>query len=213
MLSKPLQKESCHPMNVQQRKRSYRFLASAFSYPTPELVQTLPAEMAEIASRLGIDGADGEAAAAPQALEEAYTRLFIARLGGVPAPPYGSVYLDDGTLMGPSTQQVLACYEAAGLAFEATGEPPDFLATELEFLYYLVGQEEQALARRDLAAAKTQTRRQREFLERWLQSWLEPFAARVAADGEAGLYGRLVELLVRFVEREVDWLKRLPESS
>ena len=78
-------------------------------------------------------------------LEEAYVRLFINAMGGVAAPLYHSCYSDlkgTGTkdsLMGESAVHMKKCFESKGLSLpDNLNEPPDHLAIELEYLYFLL---------------------------------------------------------------------------
>jgi putative dimethyl sulfoxide reductase chaperone len=129
-------------LHVSERKRLYAFFARIFSYPDQELTAKLrQSEAAEAGRLLPAAPAPPALDASTVELETAYTDLFINRLGGAPAPPYGSVYLErDERLMGQTTLHVAEAYRSEGLSLEGSGEPPDFLPTELEFLYYLVEQ-------------------------------------------------------------------------
>lgn len=202
-------------LHVSERKQLYRFLAGLFAYPDPELVAALArGEAAEAARLTGIDDTPPRLPNdEPLAdLEAGFTDLFINRLGGVPAPPYGSIYLEQaGILMGPSTLKVLDAYRREGLSLEGSGEPPDYLATELEFLYYLVGQEEEALQERQVETARDFSLKQRAFVSELLMSWLPVFCRRLeAAPGGHPLYLWGGKLLRRFGELEEEWLARLP---
>lgn len=75
-------------------------------------------------------------------LEECYVRLFINSQDGITAPLYASCYtgLDQG-LMGKPAIKMRALFESKGLNLdEGIGEPPDHLAIELEYLYFLLNQ-------------------------------------------------------------------------
>jgi len=202
-------------LHVSERKQLYRFLAGLFAYPDPELVAALArGEGMEAARLTGINDTpptlpDDEPLAD---LEAGFTDLFINRLGGVPAPPYGSIYLEQaGILMGASTLKVLDAYRREGLSLEGSGEPPDYLATELEFLYYLVGQEEEALQERQVETARDFSLKQRAFLSELLMPWLPVFCRRLeTAPGGHPLYRWGGRLLRRFGELEEQRLERLP---
>jgi len=200
-------------LHIAQRQELYRNLATLFSYPDAGLVKLLGrAEAWAAAARLNLPKPSACTQVALMELEEAYTALFDAGLGGAVAPPYGSVYLDEaGQLMGPSTLKVEACFAEAGLRLEGTVEPADFLPTELEFLYYLVDREVRCLAERNMAAAQEQTGRQREFLETWLLPWLPKFVARIEARPLHPVYLWGAQLLLAFVRGELEWLKKLPK--
>jgi len=197
-------------LHVRQRLQTYRFFASLFRYPEVALLQEIDSEkIAEIASWLQC--ASHEFAVEERLLEtlqENYTGLFVARPGGVPAPLYGSVYLDDGQLMGESTLQVADHYRARGLSIGDDGEPPDFLSTELEYLYYLVEQEVEGLALRQLDKVREMTGAQQDFISNLLLPWLEPFTGRLQVQG-AGLWSWGASALLAFIRQESAWLGRL----
>jgi TorA maturation chaperone TorD len=197
-------------LHVSERKQLYAFLAALFSYPDQDLAAVLEkgegVKMARLLAGVPLPPASEQPLVE---LETAYTDLFINRLGGAPAPPYGSVYLErDRRLMGQSTLQVAEAYRSVGLALEGCGEPPDFLPTELEFLYFLVEQEEQALGRRNLAEARAAVARQASFCRDLLHPWVPVFCERIQADGKAtALYLWGAELLRRFCQEERKWLE------
>ncbi|MGQ9748842.1 TorD/DmsD family molecular chaperone [Desulfosoma sp.] len=68
-----------------------------------------------------------------------YTRLFVARWGGVPAPLYASWYLDRESYAGNAMEAALSFFQRWGVMWQETAlkEPPDHLAVELEFLEIL----------------------------------------------------------------------------
>lgn len=68
------------------------------------------------------------------------TRLF----GGIredygPPPPYESIYLNENTLMGPATKEVMEVYRNSNVytGWQHSSNLPDFLGTELEYLTIL----------------------------------------------------------------------------
>lgn len=74
-------------------------------------------------------------------LQKEYTRLFVTSMGSkIPAPPYGSIYLDSGKcIWGESTREVVKLYAQAGLRIsEDFKDLPDHFAAELEFMFYLL---------------------------------------------------------------------------
>lgn len=199
-------------LHVSERKKLYAFLARLFSYPDRELAVALQSdEAAEMARLLPEVPAPPVPGSSTVELEVAYTDLFINRLGGTPAPPYGSVYLErDERLMGQTTLHVAEAYRSEGLSLEGSGEPPDFLPTELEFLYYLVEQEEQALSRRDLAAARTAVEHQASFCCTLFHPWVHLFCRRIEQEaGSHPLYRWGAQLLDGFCLQEQEWLERV----
>jgi TorA maturation chaperone TorD len=199
-------------LHVNQRQQLYRFFAGLFANPGPELQQDLlRGDVATISALLEVEIPPGiEREYSTEELSELYTGLFIARMGGVPAPLYGSVYLDDGLLMGVSTGRVSEKYREQGLVFDDVTEPADFLATELEFLYFLVGKEEEGFKQRDLTAAKAATTTQLDFLDNELLPWLAPFTERLEKLEDKTLYHWGATALLTFCRQEQAWLSRLP---
>lgn len=91
------------------------------------------------------------ALAAPiEQLVAEWMRLFEGP-GRIPAPLFGSFYLDDGLLMGPSSIAVAAEYRRHEIQPRTGGTPPDHLAFELGFLGMLTAQDG-ASARAERAA-------------------------------------------------------------
>lgn len=198
-------------LHVSERKRLYSFIARLFSYPDAELLAALQDDDAALAARVLGEPPPDSGKVTVRDLEVAYTDLFINRLGGAPAPPYGSVYLEEGgQLMGQTSLHAGEAYRAEGLSLGGSGEPPDFLSTELEFLYYLVTKEEDALGRKDIAAAREALRRQADFCRALLHPWIPLFCRKLAEDEEGHPFylwgGRLLE---EFCRLENDWLERL----
>lgn len=187
-----------------QRQDMYRFFARIFSYPDSSLIEDLPVEVAATAEHLSEIAPQLYPLPELTELEVGYTGLFISRHGGVPAPPYGSVYLEEANqLMGQTTLCVLQAYEGEGLNHEEGGEPPDFIATEMEFLYYLIGKEMDALSRDDLEAAHAFRQKQIDFCHTLLQPWIKQFCLRISeTDGAIPLYSWSAEMLMVFCRHE-----------
>lgn len=201
-------------LHVSERKDIYALLIALFSYPDEELLAALDRGDAARVAGLLPDCPGPPPLQGPerlQALQVAFTDLFINRLGGAPAPPYGSIYIEEeGRLMGTSTLLVGEAYRGEGLAVEGSPEPPDYLATELEFLYYLVDQEQEALRQGDLEVSRSAVRKQADFCRALLHPWVPEFCRRIGDDqGGHPLYRWGAELLERFCRMEGDWLERL----
>jgi len=201
-------------LNVSERKQLYSFFVTLFSYPDEDLPAALErGDGVRAAGLLSLTPAPPELAVGAQVeeLQAAFTDLFINRLGGAPAPPYGSVYLESGErLMGTSTLCVAEAYRGEGLSVDGSAEPPDYLPTELEFLYFLVEGEEEALRLGDLDGARSFVGKQADFCRALLHPWLPEFCRRIREDrGAHPLYAWGAGLLERFRESESDWLERL----
>jgi TorA maturation chaperone TorD len=187
-------------LTLTEHKDLCSLLVQLFSYPDVELSKRLaePAT-ALLAARLAVPPLSG-LETDWTTLEPAYTSLFINRLGGVPAPPYGSIYLDnDGQMMGPSALRVVQSYQNAGLVIDSP-EPPDFLATELEFLYFLADREASGT---EAAVARLH----RQFFDELFSPWIAPFCQRLTAADPHPFYAWAATLLLAFCRQEKDRLR------
>lgn len=111
----------------------------------------------------------------------AYTRLFIGP-GHVPAPPYGSVYLESaGRVAGVSTIDVDRCYAEAGLGVASDeAELPDHAAIELEFSAHQLDHAADLTATGQVAEAESVLLRHAAFEQKLMLSWLPALGARMA---------------------------------
>jgi putative dimethyl sulfoxide reductase chaperone len=123
-----------------------------------------------------------------------YAKLFVGPFG-VPAPPYGSVYLEgERRVMGGSTIHVRETYREAGLDIsEDCCEAPDHIAVELEFMHFLAFKEGEATGRGDREGALRYANMQEEFLERHLGAWVSQFTDLIKAHAETEFYRGLAE--------------------
>ncbi|MDA8394825.1 MAG: molecular chaperone TorD family protein [Candidatus Dormibacteraeota bacterium] len=106
--------------------------------PDPELVGRL----GEIARAQPFWQLCAQAVAAEpiEGLADEWMRLFEGP-GRIPAPLFGSFYLDNGLLMGRSSIAVAAEYRRHGVQPRTGGTPPDHLAFELGFLGMLTAED------------------------------------------------------------------------
>lgn len=198
-------------LNSTDRKNCYQILAALFNYPEQELLENLSPCLDELSTLL-------ELPITPELnkdisltdLEVAYTGLFINRLGGAPAPPYGSIYLEaEGQLMGASCLRVAEYYQGEGLNMDGSDEPADFLPTELEFLYYLAAEEEAAEDRQEELAASNLRQKQVTFGQELLHPWLTIFCKRIKkSDDGHPLYTWAADALNRFSALELNQAKQ-----
>ncbi|MBI5076736.1 MAG: molecular chaperone TorD family protein [Nitrospirae bacterium] len=129
-----------------------------------------------------------------------YAKLFVGP-NELLAPPFGSVYLDgERKVMGDSTMEVIKMYEAHGLSMDREfGNLPDHITVELEFMYYLIYREIEALEKSDIAAALSHIKAQELFLSRFLRPWIEPFCNNLRAGADSGYYRSLADCTLSFV--------------
>lgn len=190
------------------REDIYRLLAACYYSPTPAfLEERCCANLAElllpVAPETAAFAAEAAALAADESAEELsveHARLFIGPFQLV-APPYGSYYLEQRTVMGDSTESVADFYAGSGLQLaEDFHDLADHITAELEFMSFLAFNERQA----EQAANGEEARRfaglQREFLERFLLPWVEPFTSAVVTDADSPFYCAVARCTNAFVQ-------------
>lgn len=191
-----------------------RGLARAFAYPDAEWVASLldgrwtaalteviePLRIKAKRTRQAINALPQQPASALRALEVEYTRLFISAIPRVPAPPYASAYVAQGTLMGEPAEAAAEAYRRAGLKLGADCDVlPDHVAVELEFLAWLGEQSAAA----DEAGDETQRRmhldEQHRFLHDHVQRWMPEFCLRVKRAARVDFYRESARIAERLV--------------
>lgn len=207
------------------REGTYRLLSQALLYPERERVCDLATAAQEL---LRDDEAVAQFAFYPlwrrlcltlmaqeqqpaAGIQNNFVRLFSAGPGGVPCPPYESVYRGtSGRPTGRLLAEVEAAYAVAGLAAApGLGELPDHISIELEFMAILCGEEADAWEREALSAASKALKRQRGFLRRHLGGWLPAFAWQVARADSDGFYATVTSCAGAFVAYDADLVEAL----
>jgi len=202
-----------------QRKGTYHLLALAFRSPTPQLLSTLTADEAvdlwwaalallshpvPAAGSLYLrpflaEARTKELASMANDLLVEYCRLFMGPYS-LPCAPYGSVYLDGGRVMGPSTVDAVLRYRQTGLQTATVwSEPPDHIAVELEFLVHLSAKYCAAADSRKWEEAHQLLNVQRGFLRDHLGRWGPSFAERLSSAASCHLYRFLGEFLAAWL--------------
>ena len=140
-----------------------------------------------------------------ESLKIDYSKLFVGPYGLL-APPYGSVYLEDTRrVMGNSTMDVRNTYREEGLDI-GLKEAPDHITIELEFMYFLIHKEVEAIRISDSVTAAGYLKKQRVFLETHLGAWVSEFANNVEANAQTSFYKNLARLTKSFVEEDLESL-------
>lgn len=188
-----------------------RFLSACYYEPAPEFAQEkLFDSMLIAASRVDPGLATcarklGEAFAAQnlQTLLVDYTRLFLGP-GQALAKPYGSSWLDTPVQADDNPPPaVLDLYAQAGFEIDQEfADLPDHVAVELEFLYLLIFNRNQASLTGELDALSATVLLQQRFLSEHLGAWIGPFAAAVTAGADTAFYRELAQFTERFVRLE-----------
>lgn len=203
-----------HQSAAASREDVYRLLAACYYSPTPPLLDErccealagLLAVQAPEAAAQAAEAARRSSGQAVEALAVEHARLFLGPFHLV-APPYGSYYLDEKTVMGDSTAEVETFYHSCGLHLsEDFNELPDHITAELEFMSYLVFVQRQAEEAGNSEESIRLKGVQREFLGRFLMPWLEPFTTAVISDGESPFYVALARCTAAFVGADYDRL-------
>jgi TorA maturation chaperone TorD len=138
-----------------------------------------------------------------------YSRLFLGPYELL-APPYGSVYLDVGRrVMGDSTVDTRNRYRDAGLDISKDFcEAPDHIAAELEFMYFLIFKEIQALSNFDSELAIDYLKKQKSFLEQHLTAWVAEFSDNIEKNAQTEFYRNLGRCTSLFVLNDHRHLKK-----
>ena len=129
-----------------------------------------------------------------------YAKLFVGPFELL-APPYGSVYLDDGgRVMGDSTMKVIEAYQREGLSKnDDFKDLPDHIVVEMEFMSYLLFKEREALEKSDSDAVKEYADKQEDFLSNSIRPWIPQFCSRIKEGTENEFYRSLADCLYVFL--------------
>lgn len=125
--------------------------------------------------------AEGSAEALADQLKADYARL-MAGVGRMPAPPWGSVYMDgDRLLFSEDTLHVRQYYERHGMKLKAKyAEPDDHIGLELEFLSYLLEQGKKEAAE--------------DFVEKFVAPWIFRWNEYVQKHARSDFYRGLANM-------------------
>lgn len=193
------------------RANVYRRLADAYRLPSDDLPLVVE-ELGYALDRLGSEARQRAAGLAKNGLDREilqvdYTRLFIGPFMA-PAPPYGSVYLEDQRrLMGNSTVDVRQHYLSLGLDLSADfKETPDHVTAELEFMHVLVSQEMEAIERSDGQLLLDNLRHQRNFLQKHIGAWIPAFTDRMSEHAGTDYYRHLAGVTRMFIAEDMETL-------
>lgn len=130
-----------------------------------------------------------------------YAKLFVGPYELI-APPYGSVYIDkERKVMGDSTIKTMDFYREAGLEISKDfKELPDHIAVELEFMYYLIFKEVEALGSSDIDAARRYAEMQNRFINSFLGLWINDFCEKIKNGTDNEFYKALADCASTFVK-------------
>ncbi|MEW6738744.1 MAG: TorD/DmsD family molecular chaperone [Nitrospirota bacterium] len=200
-------------LNEKIRGDCYRLLSACFYQPDRSLfvqeylLRNLAEGLKRVCSSASVFAEKMEEAIATYTNEELlvdYAKLFVGP-NELIAPPYGSIYLDkERKVMGDSTIKTMELYREAGLAInDDFKELPDHIAVELEFMYYLVFKETEALEKSDIDTAHKFIKMQQEFLNSFLGLWINNFCEKIKNGTDNEFYLALAECVSAFIMNSV----------
>jgi TorA maturation chaperone TorD len=137
-----------------------------------------------------------------------YSRLLlgISQDYGLP-PPYESVWMGEGTVMGTLTARVVEMYQKAGVELSADiKEPPDHVGIELGFLSYLCSMEAAAWREHDTDSAVRVIHLESEFLRDHIEAWVPNLCRKIEKEDRTGFYRGIATMTREFLEEDSDEL-------
>lgn len=199
-----------HAQTGLTRSDAYRLLAACFYEPEKEmfLEENVCLNLAGILKTLSLPGAESCGIMEEdikkreqQELLVEYSALFLGPFSP-PAPPYGSVYLEEGRrLMGNSTMEAQKVYADAGVKHE--GEDfPDHIAIELEFMSFLEQRIAQAMSEANQADLADFSAIRNRFFTRLLAPWAPLLGKAMVDNAQIPFYHALGECLIGFIVAE-----------
>ncbi|MHC4462620.1 MAG: TorD/DmsD family molecular chaperone [Planctomycetota bacterium] len=186
-----------------QRADSYKLLSECYHLPDNALVQKI-VDVAKTDHFFTELKACIPSDLELESLKVDYTRLFVGPFKLL-APPYGSVYLEDNRIMAESTIDVGKWYEKEVLNVLIKG-PPDHIAMELEFMYYLAVRQIQATKEGNSQDIQLYQNKQKLFLCSHLARWLSKFTENVQKNAQTEFYRKLAGLTETFVHKDAETL-------
>lgn len=199
------------PDEATAREDLCRFLSACYYEPGPEfaeekLFDSMLVAATRIHPKLANQARQLRTAFAAQDLQSLlvdYTRLFLGPLEAL-ARPYGACWLNAPALAEDNPPlAVLDVYREGGFDMDAEFmELPDHVAVELEFLYLLIFNRNQAAKAGRLNEASATALLQQRFLDEHLGAWIGPFSAAVAAGAATAFYRELAVFTEHFVRME-----------
>lgn len=170
-----------------QRAHSYKLLAECYYPPDAKLIKMLNSlKKLDGGPYLEITKSIPEVEGI-ESLKIDYAGLFLGPYKLL-APPYGSVYLEDSRqVMGNSTVDVRKRYRKEGLNITLK-QPPDHIAVELEFMYFLIFKEKEVSKSSNPKDRAGYQKKQKSFLETHLGRWVFEFTDNVIANAQTEFY-------------------------
>ncbi len=143
-----------------------------------------------------------------------FTRLFAGPYG-LPAPPYGSVYLEnERKVMGNSTMDALSHYQTFGLDIaEGLKEVPDHITIELEFMFFLIYKEIESILSNDPGSLQLYVTEQLSFLNDHINAWILQFTGNIIEFTGTDFYSNLGMATRLFIKEDSLYLKDICKTA
>ena len=192
--------------NERIRRDSYKVLSECYYLPDEQLKTQLQNPDSSIGPIFSHIATNLPAICDLQRLKLDFTQLFIGPFGSI-APPYESVYIENRKIiMSDSTMEVRNLYIENGLNIDIK-EAPDHIAIELEFMYYLIFKELEALSESDTSTASVYLAKQEDFLKNHLGRWITEFSLIVSRNAQTHFYRDLANITDSFVMKDLEYLE------
>jgi TorA maturation chaperone TorD len=105
--------------------------------------------------------------------------------------------------MGDSTMEVIKMYEERGLSMDSEFRNlPDHITVELEFMYYLIFKEAEALEKAETDKALDFIKTQELFLDKFLKRWVGPFCDKIKKGTDNEFYNSLADCCAVFIKNQ-----------
>lgn len=194
--------------NDRERSDSYKILAECYYPPDDLLLKTLGDSRKATSEFLSKIIRNAPKADDLESHKVDYSRLFLGPFRLL-APPYGSVYLEDGQFMGQSTIEAADFYREEDLDI-VVRDAPDHISVELEFMSFLVLKETEARKTSDVRQVARVRNKQAAFLVAHLGAWIQPFTHNIETNAQTEFYKALGCATRHFVLED---LGKLSEGS
>ncbi len=199
------------------RQDAYKSLANLYRLPEKNiqkdlgvLSEQLKTLNSEAASYLKNMRTEFDQNSALDLLKVEFTRLFIGPYS-LPAPPYGSVYLEnERKVMGDSTMDVQKRYQHFGLDISGSfKDVPDHISVELEFMFFLIYKEIVSIQSNEPEQAQELLFHQKSLHTDHLNIWIPEFIDCVIEHTGTEFYRSLATVTKIFITEELEYLKSI----
>lgn len=182
-----------------EKANYYKFFAECFYFPEGKQLEIIKSYHCKLPKNLSdlLDSIEDE-----NELQIDFSRLFVGPFK-VLSPPYGSIYLEEGkTTQGESTLDVIRLYQEDDLQVDLK-ESADHIAIELEFMYYLISKEIEAIEKNDIENASLYLNKQYSFIQRHLSQWIPEFTESICANAKEEFYKKIAIALNLMIEDKI----------